>query len=156
MGLMEAGSQLPNFYPACWQHHSLSLAQIHTIVCQPNGFISNTERKFMLDVSGKRNQKTTTATTKNALTLLIFKFRKKSSRKADDRPYLDIHGSVLDTWWWANFTRRLCWGEWAQPRRLLWGLSSIILYALMKSVQKHISMFADCFWYIHRVTHTFL
>lgn len=155
MSLVEAGSQLPNFYPAGWQHHPLSLAQIHKIVCQPNGFVSNAERKFMSDVSRKRNQQTT-ATTKNTLNLLIFKICKKSPRKAENSPYLDIHWSMLGTWWWANFTQRLCWGEWAQPRGFLWGLSSIILYALMKSAQKHISMFADCLWYILRVNHTFL
>lgn len=54
MGLVEADSELPNFCPACWKHHTLSLAQIYTIVCQSNGFNSAAERGFMLNVSREK------------------------------------------------------------------------------------------------------
>lgn len=71
MGLVEAHSELPNFYAACWKHHTLSLAQVHTIVSQSSGFNSNAERRFMLDVNrGKKKNLT--------LLLLMGKFCNKS------------------------------------------------------------------------------
>lgn len=60
MGLGEANAELLHFYPACWKHHTLSLAQIHTIFCQPSVFnlvVGRRFVRFMLDVdTGEKKQ----------------------------------------------------------------------------------------------------
>lgn len=56
VGLMEANAELLHFYPSCWKHHILSLAENHMIFCQSNVFNSVAERGFMLDVGREKNQ----------------------------------------------------------------------------------------------------